>query len=489
MVETGKKPAFLALAKGLNKAGFIGGILYFLAMGSAAAADLVQGNEEAAKKKAKEFAVDVSASRLGEVIGGAVAAIALGAMAAVGVTVSAPFAAALLMGGALIGGFIGEEQAKKLYDLMGDRNKNNQIDFIDRLEMLFFGQTYTLDVGVSMDIFGRTMLLDSTLTKAALIENAKRDVAWRYVIRELNPFVIEGADYSKHNKDLSLEYYDELTAPNGMTEEFVKDRVDMLWLKLQFDSESARDDNDLFAGSKPYSDKWNSNSIQGDWDYVDHMRDYDLDTGVLTLQVDGVGVTDVDHQIIFGENKTGKPDDLSGDEESDRIYGRDGDDKLSGLGGDDIIEGNLDKDVLDGGEGSDKLLGGADDDELIGGDGFDLLVGGTGIDKLQGDGDNDALYGGDDNDNLDGGADNDFLKGGDGADTLVGGSGNDYEATQPGEMSNIIKAQYLYGRLRRISDRHKREGECAIPGEICMRALCYRRREATGCVCRSQQRA
>ena len=41
---------------------------------------------------------------------------------------------------------------------------------------------------------------------------------------------------------------------------------------------------------------------------------------------------------------------------------------------------------------------------------------------------------------------------------------------QPGETSIIVKARYLYGRLRRKSDRHKREGECAIPGEICMRA-------------------
>ena len=46
-----------------------------------------------------------------------------------------------------------------------------------------------------------------------------------------------------------------------------------------------------------------------------------------------------------------------------------------------------------------------------------------------------------------------------------------------------------YGTLRRISDRHKREGGCAIPGEICVRALCYRHREVSGCACRSQPKA
>ena len=35
----------------------------------------------------------------------------------------------------------------------------------------------------------------------------------------------------------------------------------------------------------------------------------------------------------------------------------------------------------------------------------------------------------------------------------------------------INKAQYLQGTPRRKSDRHKREGDCAIPGEILMVAL------------------
>ena len=38
-------------------------------------------------------------------------------------------------------------------------------------------------------------------------------------------------------------------------------------------------------------------------------------------------------------------------------------------------------------------------------------------------------------------------------------------------MAFINKAQYLHGTPRRISDRHKQEGDCAIPGEILMGAL------------------
>ncbi len=36
-----------------------------------------------------------------------------------------------------------------------------------------------------------------------------------------------------------------------------------------------------------------------------------------------------------------------------------------------------------------------------------------------------------------------------------------------GEESIISKAQYLYGKYGRICGRHKCEGECVLPGEIC----------------------
>ena len=39
-----------------------------------------------------------------------------------------------------------------------------------------------------------------------------------------------------------------------------------------------------------------------------------------------------------------------------------------------------------------------------------------------------------------------------------------------GEESNISKARYLYGRHGRICGGYKREGRCALPGEICLSA-------------------
>lgn len=38
------------------------------------------------------------------------------------------------------------------------------------------------------------------------------------------------------------------------------------------------------------------------------------------------------------------------------------------------------------------------------------------------------------------------------------------------EEASISNVQYLHGKHGRICGGHKREGECAIPGEICLLA-------------------
>ena len=52
-----------------------------------------------------------------------------------------------------------------------------------------------------------------------------------------------------------------------------------------------------------------------------------------------------------------------------------------------------------------------------------------------------------------------------------------YEACKLDEKANLFKVRYLYGKLVRICGGHKREGGCAIPGEICNFATSYCRRE------------
>ena len=47
-----------------------------------------------------------------------------------------------------------------------------------------------------------------------------------------------------------------------------------------------------------------------------------------------------------------------------------------------------------------------------------------------------------------------------------------YEAVASGEEAHISKAQILSGRCGRRCGGYKREGGCALPGEICVFALC-----------------
>ena len=58
-----------------------------------------------------------------------------------------------------------------------------------------------------------------------------------------------------------------------------------------------------------------------------------------------------------------------------------------------------------------------------------------------------------------------------------------------GEKANIFKARILSGKHGCRCGGHKREGERALPGEVCRSALSYCRRETVGGVGRSQQRA
>ena len=44
-----------------------------------------------------------------------------------------------------------------------------------------------------------------------------------------------------------------------------------------------------------------------------------------------------------------------------------------------------------------------------------------------------------------------------------------------GEKACFFKARYLHGKHGRICGRHKREGMCALPGEVCRLAKSNRR--------------
>ena len=147
---------------------------------------------------------------------------------------------------------------------------------------------------------------------------------------------------------------------------------------------------------------------------------FNADSGVEVSLASGTGSKgDAEGDQLIGiEN-------LEGSDFEDELTGDDNNNKICGLNGNDEIEGGNGNDVLKGDGGNDELEGGNGNDTLTGGTGNDEIEGGNGDDVLNGDEGNDELEGGNGNDVLNGGTGNDEIEGGNGDDTLTGGIGND----------------------------------------------------------------
>ncbi|KJV05284.1 hypothetical protein VZ94_19180, partial [Methylocucumis oryzae] len=52
-----------------------------------------------------------------------------------------------------------------------------------------------------------------------IVETAKTDIAWRYALKQLNPFVISDISYDQHNTDGALDMYDPETGEGSLTEQ------------------------------------------------------------------------------------------------------------------------------------------------------------------------------------------------------------------------------------------------------------------------------
>ena len=172
-------------------------------------------------------------------------------------------------------------------------------------------------------------------------------LAYRYALRELNPFVVTGVDYlALHNQDQSLDLYEASTGAGVWTQMALSDRAELLVEKLHFN------------------------------------------------QADGVPVSQtlfVDEATFFhnlrGATATGAV--IFGDAEGREYVGRRGSDHIYGGAGEDTIRGAGGEDYLEGGEDNDRLFGEADNDIVLGQRGDDFLDGGRGADRMSGGAGND----------------------------------------------------------------------------------------------------
>ncbi|WP_169715811.1 calcium-binding protein [Pseudomonas indica] len=361
----------------LNKLPLFGALLGFTLAALQASEAEAAGNSERAREIMELWAFDAAGSEVGAAIGTLVGGIVVGVLGAAGAALSAPVMGAIVLGSTLIGAIFGGAGGTELYELLHDRDANERMDVIDKLSNLIFGATYTISSPLPPDLLaGNRLSLDATLGRDEIVANAKNDIAWRYALRELNPFVVTGIDYSRHNTDGTLDLYDPAAGEGGMTEQYLQDRAAMLTWKIAYDNGYLDEDDAPHEGPKPYTDSWDSSEWEGNWDFVDYS--HRLPGGSpLTLTIDGSGLSLSDHQVVFGGKEA---DVVEGGDLSDHLYGMAGNDVITAEGGEDYLEGGLGDDQLDGGEDNDTLLGGSGDDLLIGGSGNDSLEGGVGND-------------------------------------------------------------------------------------------------------------
>ncbi|WP_447977250.1 calcium-binding protein [Candidatus Nitrospira bockiana] len=206
---------------------------------------------------------------------------------------------------------------------------------------------------------GRTFRIESLVGEAsggafaAARQGNEIGLAYRYALKELNPFAVIGADYSAHNQNGELDLYDPTTGDGTWSLVALSDRVELLAEKVKF----------TVANGTP-------GTVSATL-YEDQTTGFNNGQHATASQV-----------VMFGNAEA---DEFLGRAGNDHIYGGAGADTIKGFGGHDYLEGN---------DGGDELFGGLDNDTLLGGSGIDTLDGGEGHDTLNGGLDDDVLRGG-----------------------------------------------------------------------------------------------
>ncbi len=348
-----------------------------LLLGASMTAHAAEGKSEVEQKDIwAEFAAGEAASEVAGIAAGIVTGAAL---VAVGIA-TGPVAIVAGLAVGIAAGIYGDQAGRDLYQLTKDLDGDGKADIFDEIGTLLFGKN--IDKAQIPELLkANTSLINANITDEQLATLAKDDLAYRYALLKLNPFVITDIDYSQFNQNGELELYSPEN-PDGMTDEYIEKRAEMLEAKIQ----------ELTTGTS-----------NGEHSYRDIATEQDILSPYTDYGSGGNGIRNYRSEVIFADD--------DGQTITSLDYGNTNDFLFGGKG----------SDTLEAGEGNDYLEGNKGTDTLIGGDGDDTLFGGTGNDTLHGDSENenDGKFGFFETKG------NDVLIGGTGGDTIYGGRGKD----------------------------------------------------------------
>ena len=355
-------------------------------------------------------------------------------------------------------------------------NRNKFYEGIATVKTALAGGTVTIEPFVELNAQGTAAVrLAPSEVMAVALENTDRGLAFRYALKNLNPFAVISADYTAlgHDSNGALTLFDPATGFGDLTEQYLTDRAAFLEEKIELNL-------------------LNNEKLSGNI----HFKDFVPNGLEVTATVD----LRVDQEFLFGSDGDEGIGVLVGNSKDDHLYGGGGNDLLEGGGGRDYLQGDAGIDRLDGGEEADRMAGGADSDFYIvdnrgdeviegvnngtdrvessvsftlganiehltltgtadlNGIGNELnndITGNDGVNRLDGKGGTDHLIGGDKNDILIGGTgNNDLLEGGAGFDTYIynAGDGTDRIEDSDASWQIIFNGHRLLGGIHDPTD-------------------------------------
>jgi Ca2+-binding RTX toxin-like protein len=189
-------------------------------------------------------------------------------------------------------------------------------------------------------------LHDTEPAELARLAQGSDAYAYRYALKELNPFAVVGDNglYAPHNRNGELDVYDPVTRAGSLTPVWLGDRAEMLnWKNLYYEN----DGNVALRGNRVETYEFTDRAIKDDRTGED-----------LTITVVGR-----DSRLIGNPARV-----IFGSDADETLVGSNvaAGDRLYGGGGVDVLQGNQGNDYLEGGRGNDTYVWNT-------GDGFDTI--------------------------------------------------------------------------------------------------------------------